>query len=292
MKVTLNRSATAVIASALAVAILPAQQLSAAHWARQHLYVPDGPRAGELWDDSLTPYIAEPLEMCSTDSGINEIAIRKSAQTGFTTLIIAATGHLIDIDPCRAMIVQPTSGALKEFNSDKLTIAIQNSPRLKALVRDQASRSGDGSTVLSKRFRGGSLKLAIANSAADLRSSTIKKAFCDEIDEYPDDLDGQGDPIGMIEARQESFLMSGEWFRAYISTPTIKGGSKIDDRFERGDQRYWHMPCPGCGDRFKFVFDRKFFRFNDTYNSNNVTVHGRVKRHVLRAASCKHLHLW
>lgn len=125
-----------------------------------------------------------------------------------------------------------------------------------------------------------------------IRSSTIKKAFCDEIDEYPDDLDGQGDPIGMIEARQESFLMSGEWFRAYISTPTIKGSSKIDNRFERGDQRYWHMPCPGCGDKFKFVFDRKFFRFNDTYNSNNVTVHGRVKRHVLRAASCKHLHLW
>ncbi|NTI92270.1 terminase [Agrobacterium rhizogenes] len=265
MRITLKRSAVAVIAGMMAVSIMPPEQISAAQWARDNLYVPDGPGAGDLWDDSLTPYIAEPLNMCATDSGVNEIAIRKSAQTGFTTLILAACGHLIATDPCRAMIVQPTTGALKEFNSDKLSVAIQISPALRDLVREQASRSGDGSTAVSKRFRGGSLKLAIANSAADLRSSTIKKAFCDEVDEYPDDLDGQGDPIGMVEARQESFLMSGEWFRLYNSTPTIKGASRIDGYFEAGDQRYWRMPCPGCGEKFKFVFDRKHFKFNDTF---------------------------
>jgi phage terminase large subunit GpA-like protein len=265
MRIVLKRSALAIAANVLAAGIVPPEQLSATQWATQHLVVPDGPRAGEIWDDSLTPYIAEPLEMCATDSGVNEIAVRKSAQTGFTTLILAATGHMIATDPCRAMIVQPTTGALSEFNREKLGVAIQQSPVLRDLVKDQTSRAGDGSTAASKRFRGGSLKLAIASSAADLRSSTIKKAFLDEVDEYPDDLDGQGDPIGMIEARQESFLMSGEWLRVYVSTPTIKGASKIDDYFEAGDQRYWYMPCPGCGDRFKFVFDRKYFRFNDTY---------------------------
>lgn len=265
MRVALKRSALSIVAGILAAGITPPEQLSAAAWARQSLVVPDGPKAGETWDDSLTPYIAEPLELCATDSGVNEIAVRKSAQTGFTTLILAAVGHMIATDPCRAMIVQPTTGALKEFNSEKLGVAIQQSPALKELVRDQTSRAGDGSTAASKRFRGGSLKLAIASSAADLRSSTIKKAFLDEVDEYPDDLDGQGDPIGMVEARQESFLMSGEWLRVYVSTPTIKGGSKIDSFFEAGDQRYWYMPCPGCGEKFKFVFDRKNFKFNDEY---------------------------
>ncbi|TAY95851.1 phage terminase large subunit family protein [Rhizobium ruizarguesonis] len=265
MKVTIKRSALALVAGVLAAAISPPEQLSAAEWTRQNLVVPDGPGAGKLWDDSLTPYIAEPLEMCSTDSGVNEIAVRKSAQTGFTTLMIAAIGHLIATDPCRAMIVQPTTGALKEFNAEKLDIAITGSDALRKLVKEQASRSGDGSTAVRKKFRGGSLKLAIASSAADLRSSTIKKAFLDEIDEYPDDLDGQGDPFAMVEARQESFLMSGEWLRVYVSTPTIKGGSKIDSYFESGDQRYWYMPCPGCGDKFKFVFDRRYFKFNDEY---------------------------
>jgi phage terminase large subunit GpA-like protein len=265
MRITLRRSAVALIAASLAAVIMPAEKLDAVEYAKKNMVVPDGPRAGDLWDDSLTPYIREPLLMTMLDSGHNEIAVRKSAQTGFTTLLLASVAHSIALDPCRMMIVQPTTNALAEFNREKLSVMVQSSPALREKVRDQTSRSGEGSTALAKRFPGGSLKLAIANSAADLRSSTIRKAFLDEVDEYPEDLDGQGDPFAMIEARQESFLASGDWFRAYISTPTVKGSSRIDTLFEAGDQRYWNMPCPGCGAHFKFVFDRKFFRFNDEF---------------------------
>ncbi|NLS02311.1 terminase [Rhizobium sp. P32RR-XVIII] len=265
MRISLRKSAVAVIASALGAAIMPPEQVGAVEYARQNMVVPDGPRAGQLWDDSLTPHIREPLAMTMLESGVNEIAVRKSAQTGFTTLLMAAVCHTIAQDPCRMMVVQPTTGALSEFNREKLSVMIQGSPSLRKLVRDQTSRSGEGSTAQSKRFSGGSLKLAIANSAADLRSSTIRKAFLDEIDEYPDDLDGQGDPLGMVAARQVSFLMSGDWLRVYISTPTVKGSSKIDEKFLAGDQRYWRMPCPGCGSKFKFEFDRKYFKFNDEF---------------------------
>lgn len=265
MKIKLRRSAVAVIATALAAAIMPAEHVDAVQYARTSVVVPDGPKAGELWDDDLTPYIREPLLMSMTESGVNEIAVRKSAQTGFTTLLLASTAYYIKHDPCRVMIVQPTTAALSEFNREKLAVMLSDSPDMKSTVRDQISRSGDGSTAASKKFPGGSLKLANANSAPDLRSSTIRKAWCDEVDEYPDDLDKQGDPIGMIEARQESFLMSGDWFRGYISTPTVKGASRIDELFESGDQRYWNMPCPGCGEEFRFVFDRKFFCFKDEF---------------------------
>ncbi len=265
MRLTLVRSALAIVASVLAAAIVPAEMLTPAAWAQKHLVVPDGPKAGEVWDASLTPYLIEPLNMLSPDSGVNEIAVRKSAQTGFSTMMIAAIGHMIDQDPCRAILVQPTTGALSDFNKDKLTPAIEATGVLKAKVKPQTSRAGDASTADSKRYPGGSLTLAIANSSRDLRSKTVKRAYLDEIDEYPDDLEGQGDPLAMIEVRQESFLMSGDWQRAYVSTPTIKGGSKINDRFEAGDQRFWMMPCPGCGDRFRFEFDRKHFKFNDSY---------------------------
>ena len=265
MRVILRKSALALIAATLASSIMPPEKVGAVDYARQNMVVPDGPRAGQLWDDSLTPHIREPLEMTQQESGVNEVAVRKSAQTGFTTLLMASICHTVAQDPCRMMVVQPTTNALGEFNREKLSVMIQGSAAIKKLVRDQTSRSGEGSTAQSKRFPGGSLKLAIANSAADLRSSTIRKAFLDEIDEYPDDLDGQGDPLGMVEARQESFLMSGDWLRVYISTPTIKGSSKIDEKFAAGDQRYWRMPCPGCGERFKFEFDRKYFKFKDEF---------------------------
>lgn len=261
MKILLKRSPLSIVGGVLATLITPPPIMTPSALAAEIMIVADGPRAGELWDPEQTPYIVEPLDSMISGSGVNEIAIRKSAQTGFTTMLLAAAAYIIDRDPCRAMIVQPTSGALADFNKDKLTPTLEQSPVLAAKIKSQTSRSGDASTVTSKRFQGGSITLAIANSAADLRSKTVKVALCDEIDEYPDDLDGQGDPMAMIEARQESFLMSGEWLRVYVSTPTIKAASRIDAQWERSDKRYWHMPCPGCGEMFRFEFDRKHFRF-------------------------------
>lgn len=263
MKVTLTRSALSVMAEAIDGAVVPPKPLPPSAWAESSLIVPDGPRAGELWSRALGIHCVEIADALGPDASDTEIAVMKSAQTGFTTVLIIAAGHSIDRDPCRMMIVQPTSGALADFNKEKLQPALDESPALAAKVRGITSRSADGSTATSKQFPGGSLTLAIASSAADLRSKTIKKAYLDEIDQYPDDLDGQGDPLDMIEARQISFLTTGDWKRLLISTPTIKGASKIEAKYLAGDQRRWHVACPGCGDRFVFEFDRAHFRFND-----------------------------
>jgi phage terminase large subunit GpA-like protein len=55
-----------------------------------------------------------------------------------------------------------------------------------------------------------------------------------------------------------SFLASGTWKRAYVSTPTVKGASKIEEIYERGDQRRWHVPCPHCSTRFVFEWSAPF----------------------------------
>lgn len=243
----------------MAGVVRPPVPMPPSQWARENLIVPDGPRANEKWDASLTPYILEPLDMIGPDSGVNEIAIMKSAQTGFTTLILAKAGHVIDRDPCRFGIVQPTDSALSDFNREKLQPAIDNTPALAARVAPQVSRAGTGSTTYAKAFPGGSLSLLLASSAADLRSKTLREILFDEIDQYPDDLDGQGDPLEIAEARQTAFLASGDWKRIYNSTPTIKGASKIEGKYEAGDKRRWHVTCPHCrrddGAPSEFVFE-------------------------------------
>lgn len=266
MTVLFRRSALAVIGAALASVIQPPEQMAPSAWAAVNLTVPDGPRAGELWDPALTPYIVEPLDIVGPDGEANEIAVMKSAQTGFTTLMIAAVGHSIDRDPCRIMVVQPTDSALADFNREKLQVAIDGSESLKGKVADQASRSGRGSTTYTKRFPGGSVTLAIASSAADLRSKTIRKAYCDEIDQYPADLDGQGDPLAMVEARYLSFRATGDWRRIDVSTPTIKGESRIEKRYEAGDKRRWTVRCPDpdCGGSFVLSWG-KDFRFERSF---------------------------
>jgi phage terminase large subunit GpA-like protein len=71
----------------------------------------------------------------------------KSAQTGFTTMIIAAIGHSIDRDPCRMMVIQLTDPALSDFNREKLQPAIEGSVPLREKVVPQTWRSAVGSTI-------------------------------------------------------------------------------------------------------------------------------------------------
>jgi phage terminase large subunit GpA-like protein len=253
-----RQSASHIIGQAIAEVLRPAEQISPSEWAASNLVVPDGPSSGQPFDMELTRYLAEPLDMLGPDSPVNEIAVQKSAQTGFSLMLIALVGYLVDRAPCRALLVQPTTGALQDFNREKLDPAIKSSPALIRKVAVQTSRSSEGSTTYSKQFPGGSLTLAISTSAADLRSKTVKVLLRDEIDQYPDDLDGQGSPLEISDGRLTAFLQSGDWKKADISTPTIKGISKIERRYEAGDQRRWHVPCPGCGDEFVFEFGGNF----------------------------------
>ena len=250
--------AFAAVLGALAAGIAPTPDVMPSAWGKINLVVPDGPRSGELWDPSLTPYLEEIVDHLASSSPTNLVGVRKSAQTGFTQVGQVWLGYVVDVAPAKTMMVLPTITVAQDFNRDKLSPSIEASPILRQKVRRQLSRSSDGSTALNKRFAGGSIIITGANSAADLRSKTVKFAFGDEIDEWPADLDGQGDPLGMLEARQMSFLASGDWKRLLGSTPTLKGG-RVDKLFEGGDQRYWHVPCPHCGEfqRLEFFPDAK-----------------------------------
>jgi phage terminase large subunit GpA-like protein len=263
VQIVFKQSALAVFCGALAAAVEPPELLSPSAWAARHLIVPDGEYKGQKFNPALTPYLSEPMDQLGPDSPINEIAVRKSAQTGFTLMLLAVIGHSIDRDACDMLVVQPTDSTLAEFNSQKLNRMLELTAPLRQKVEPQTSRAGRASTTYEKKFGHSSLVLAIATSAPDLSSKTIKKAFCDEIDRYPVDLDDQGSPLALIDGRQTMFKASGTWKRAYVSTPTIKGASEIDARYESGDQRKWHVRCPGCAAEFSFEFGN--FKFEKTY---------------------------
>lgn len=258
MQIQLNRSALALLAGTLATLIEPAPPMLPSAWAAAHVVLPDGEHRGERIDLTRTPHIVEPLDLLGPDSPVNEIGVMKSGQSAFTTMLQCSIGHSIDCDPCDMMIIEPTDGALTDFNSTKLTRLIEGTAPLKRKVYPQTSRSAFGSTTYEKKFPRGALNLALASSPADLRLKTIKKAFCDEIDEYEDDLDGQGDPLELIAGRQISFLASATWKRAYVSTPTVKGASKIEKVHERGDKRRWHVRCPHCTADIVFEWHEPF----------------------------------
>ena len=67
----------------------------------------------------------------------------------------------------------------------------------------------------------------------------------DEVDAFPEDADGEGDPVSLAKERTQTFKGRKKIF--LLSTPTIAGASRIETAFKQGDQRKYAVPCPHCG---------------------------------------------
>lgn len=246
----------------------PPRELVPSEWAEKHLVVADGPRAGMGWDARLTPYIGPIIDAFGPETPYNFGAVRKSAQTGLSVGGIALVASYIDKAPCRIAYALATLDALQEFNREKLTPTIEQTRPLAEKVAPQVARTAEGSTTTSKKFPGGSLVLINANSAADLRAKTIKVGLADEVDEWADDLDGQGDPLDLYRARFMAFHASGDWKLLALSTPTLAGASRIDVLYEAGDQRRWHIRCPGCHAEIALEFKHLKFENRPPYRAH------------------------
>jgi len=237
--------AAALLADLLATYLAPPPRLTVTEWAERNrvLSAKDSAEPGP-YRVSRTPYALEPQDALSPYSPTEEVVLMWGAQTSKTTVGGNWVGSVIDLQPGPLMIVQPTIDTAKRFSRQRLTPMIEESPALRRKVRENRSRD-DANTTLLKEYAGGFMVVAGANSAAGLRSMPIRDIFFDEIDAYPLDVDGEGDPISLAEARQSTFSRRK---RLKTSTPTTKGLSRIEDAFLSSDQRYYHVACPHCGE--------------------------------------------
>jgi phage terminase large subunit GpA-like protein len=98
---------------------------------------------------------------------------------------------------------------------------IDATPRLRAKISENARDKSNSASL--KEFPGGVLAIAGANSAAELKSMPVRYLFEDEVDEYPDDVDGQGPADELAEKRTDTFSRK-KIYRT--STPTEKGARR------------------------------------------------------------------
>lgn len=230
---------------AMAEAIEPDLQLRVSEWADQHRQLPKKSSAEPgQWRTDRTPYLREIMDCLSSRSPVEEIVFMKGAQVGGTEAILNALGYVIDHAPGPVIFIQPTVDLAKRFSRQRLEPLIDVTPRIREKVAPARSRDG-ANTMLAKDFPGGQLVVTGANSAVGLRSMPAQYAFMDEIDGYPVNVDEEGSPIALVEARQRTFARKK---RAKVSTPTIKGRSAIEAAYEESDQRRYYVPCPDCGE--------------------------------------------
>ena len=177
------------------------------------------------------------------ETGVREVVFMTSAQIGKTEILNNILGYFVHQDPSPILFIQPTLEMAEAWSKDRLAPMIRDTDALTELFKDPKSRNSDN-TLLHKKFNGGHLTMAGANSPSSLASRPIRIVLLDEEDRYPTSAGAEGDPGSLAQKRTTTF-----WNRLLVSasTPTIEGESKIEARYGLSDQRHFFVPCPACG---------------------------------------------
>ena len=221
----------------------PEPILTVSEWADEHRMLSSKASAEPgPWRTGRTPYLKEPMDCLSSSSPVQRVVMMFAAQTGKTESGSNWLGYVIHHAPGPMLLVQPTLDMAKRLAKQRLESLIDETPVLRDRIGPARSRDS-GNTMFSKEFPGGIMVLTGSNSATGLRSMPCRYLFADEVSSWPQDVDGEGDPLTLAERRTTTFarrkiLMT--------STPTVKGVCRIEAEYERSDQRRFYVPCPSC----------------------------------------------
>ncbi|MBI3473068.1 MAG: phage terminase large subunit family protein [Candidatus Solibacter usitatus] len=197
--------------------------------------------AGE-WRTDRAPYQKALLNALTPNSPYERVVFMSSSQVGKTECLNSFVGYVIDQDPGPVLVVQPRVEDGESWSKDRLAPMLRDTPCLRGKVADVRSR-GSNNRILHKRFQGGSITIAGANSPAGLAMRPIRYVLLDEVDRYPPSAGTEGDPISLAVKRSTTW-----WNRKIllVSTPTVKGASRIESWWLRSNQSSYWVPCPEC----------------------------------------------
>jgi phage terminase large subunit GpA-like protein len=248
----------------------PPPDFSIADWSDEKRELPreSADEAGR-WRTARTPYLREIMDELSPRSHTEEVVFMKGSQIGATESAINTIFFYIDHVPCPILLIEPTVDVAKKVSKTRIAPSIRDCSVIRAKVIENKSRDS-GNTILEKDFPGGQLIIGGANSAASMRSMPIRIIIFDEEDGYPDDVDGEGDPVELGERRATNFSRSKKF---HISTPTLLETSRIYQRFKESDRRYYYVPCPHCKEKQIITWDSLKFDNKDPDTARMVCKH-------------------
>jgi phage terminase large subunit GpA-like protein len=232
----------------------PRDLLTASQWADRHRVMRTGTNAPGPWRTALTPYLRDIMDDLSEHSPVRKVVFIKSSGVGGTEAMYNWLGYVMHhLQNKDLLVVVPTLELRDRSFNPRLAKMIDESEALSGLVTTASRNKANRGDLLEYGARARIIK-AGANSPDSLRSDHLPYVICDEVDAFPWDVGGEGDPMTLIENRQRTFSRAKTYL---VSTPTLEGQSRIDIEYRRTDMRRYHVPCPHCGEYQHLEFGGK-----------------------------------
>ena len=241
----MTATAATVISNALARSLAPRKPVTVSDWADANRYLSSkGSAEPGRWRTSRNPPLREPMDCLSARSPVRDIVCMFPIQFGKTEIAVNGLGYTMDHNPGPVMVCLPGENSLNKWVEQKLNPMIDETPAVKRTLTSLASRDGANRRTF-KDFVGGQLYIEHAGHPSRLKSTTVRTLLVDELDEFADELKSGDDPVAMLEGRTSAFPATSK--RLYISTPQMRGTSRVEQLWEKSDQRRYYVPCPDCG---------------------------------------------
>lgn len=232
------------VAKGLLAGLTPPPDLTISQWAEKNRILSGAASSAPgKWRNDRTPYLVEIMDKLSPQDPASDVVFMKGAQVGGTECLINTALYYIMHSPCPIGIFQTTETTAKRFVKQRMNTAF-------SAMKIEEIFTGD--EMYLREFPGGVMITGWSNSASNLRSMPVRIALCDEISGWAKDCEGEGDPCSLVEARTVTFPRKK---RFWNSTPGIEGECRVTERFHRGDQRYYNVPCPHCGELHRWKWE-------------------------------------
>ncbi len=257
----------------------PDPEWTVSEWADKKRVLPKESSAEPgKWRTSRFPFTREIMDALSPHDRVQQVKVIKGTQIGGTEIGNNFLMCYMDLYPCPMLLMLPTESLLKKHRKMKLIPSVRAVEDLDKKITNGKTKNdiGDAESI---QFPGGSLNFGYSNSTANFRSLSCRILHLDDVDGFPDDVEGEGDPVTLAKKRTDGFANR----KIYInSTPTTKGRSKIEKEYEDSDRREYFMPCPHCGELIKF--EKEHFVYE--YDKDSFELIGEVR---YKCYHCKEL---
>lgn len=219
--------------------LIPPPRLRLSEWIETNIRLPESVAAapGPI---RLTP-VQRGIADAISDPAIERVTLVKPVRLGLSTLITATIASYVANEPAPILALLPTESDARDFVVSDIEPIFDASPVLHGLLSAEADESGR-STLLSRRFPAGSLKIVAAKSPRNLRRHNVRILLIDEADAM--ESGPEGSPITLAERRTLSF---GNRKIIMGSTPIYEETSHVLRAYRESDQRIFEVRCPSCG---------------------------------------------
>ncbi len=249
------------ITAAGLMVLRPPPDRTTAEWADENRVLPKGSAEPGRWRSSRAPHMIQIADAIQ-DPAYSKVCAVMGSQMSKTETMCNAMGHRLDDDPAPQLYIAPTKSFVESVFE----------PRFRAMTMQCESlaakrKAGKQEKKTLKEIAGVKVRFAWAGSATELAGEPARDVYVDERDRMDDNVDGEGDPVELADARHSTYA---DGCTTIFSTPTlgnletyIDPQSKLEfwdvvdeiqsatwKIWQEGTMYHWAVPCPECKEFF------------------------------------------